>query len=116
MQRVGGWRVAAVVIFVGAGVRGVSAWRAPRGSAAGVAPPVPSRGYWMVSSDGGVRAFGSATFLGALNGTRLNRPIVGMAPTPTAKGYWLTATDGGIFAYGDAAFYGSTGSIKLNRP
>ena len=74
------------------------------------------KGYWMVSSDGGVFTFGDAGFYGSTGGLALNRPIVGMAPTPDGRGYWLVASDGGIFAFGDAGFYGSTGAIDLNRP
>ncbi len=48
-------------------------------------PSVASRftyvmpGYWLVASDGGVFAFGSAGFYGSTGGMTLNRPIVGMA-------------------------------------
>jgi hypothetical protein len=72
--------------------------------------------YWLVSSDGGIFAFGGASFYGSTGSIKLNQPIVGMAGTPTSNGYWLVASDGGIFAFGAAAFYGSTGSIKLNQP
>ena len=36
-------------------------------------------GYWLVASDGGIFAFGDATFHGSTGGTPLNEPIVGMA-------------------------------------
>lgn len=73
-------------------------------------------GYWVVSSDGGVFAFGGATFFGSLANIHLNFPIVGMSSTSTGKGYWLVASDGGIFSFGDAQFFGSTGAIILNKP
>jgi hypothetical protein len=73
-------------------------------------------GYWLVASDGGIFAYGDASFYGSTGGIHLNKPIVGMATTPDGGGYWLVASDGGIFAYGDAAFYGSTGGIHLNQP
>ncbi|HEY1990047.1 MAG TPA: hypothetical protein VGG43_11315 [Acidimicrobiales bacterium] len=76
----------------------------------------PSGGYYEVATDGGVFAFGTATFFGSMGGRPLNKPIVGMAATPDGKGYWLVAQDGGIFAFGDAGFYGSTGSLTLNNP
>ena len=82
----------------------------------GVARTPSGRGYWMAGDDGGVFAFGDATFLGSLGGTPLNQPIVAMAATPTGKGYWLVAADGGIFAFGDAVFHGSLGDIRLNQP
>jgi hypothetical protein len=82
----------------------------------GMAVTGDAKGYWNVASDGGIFAFGDASFEGSMGGQHLNQPIVGMAATPVGKGYWLVASDGGIFAFGDARFYGSTGNIHLNRP
>ncbi len=73
-------------------------------------------GYLLASADGGVFAFGDATFEGSAGDLPLNGPIVAMASTPDGKGYWLVAADGGIFTFGDAGFYGSAGSIALNSP
>ena len=70
----------------------------------------------LASADGGVFAFGDATFEGSAGSLPLQGPIVAMALTPDAKGYWLGALDGGVFAYGDAPFYGSMGSTHLNQP
>ena len=74
------------------------------------------KGYWLVASDGGIFAYGDATFYGSTGGLVLNRPVVGMAVTPDGRGYWLVASDGGLFSYGDATFFGSRGSLPLNRP
>ncbi len=76
----------------------------------------PSSGYTLVASDGGIFAFGDATFFGSTGALTLNKPIVGMAATPDGKGYWLVASDGGLFAFGDAKFFGSTGALTLNKP
>jgi Cu/Zn superoxide dismutase len=76
----------------------------------------PAAGYWLVASDGGIFAYGDASFLGGTGNLKLAKPVVGMAATPSGDGYWVAASDGGIFAYGDAPFAGSTGSIKLNQP
>ena len=73
-------------------------------------------GYWVLSSDGGVFAYGDARFSGSAGSLHLNAPIVGMAATPDGTGYWLVARDGGVFAYGDARFSGSAGSLHLNAP
>jgi len=82
----------------------------------GMAQTADGGGYWMVAADGGIFAFGDATFYGSMGGTHLNDPIVGMAETKDGKGYWLVASDGGVFAFGDAAFYGSMGGQPLNKP
>jgi Cu/Zn superoxide dismutase len=76
----------------------------------------PAAGYWLVASDGGIFAYGDASFLGSTGNLKLARPVVGMAATPSGDGYWFVASDGGIFAYGDAPFVGSTGAITLNQP
>ncbi|HWE57295.1 MAG TPA: Ig-like domain-containing protein [Acidimicrobiales bacterium] len=73
-------------------------------------------GYWLVGSDGSVRAFGEAVGYGSAAGVHLDKPMVGMAATPDGKGYWTVAADGGVFAYGDAHFYGSTGGTVLAKP
>src|SRR5256885_17236735 len=64
-------------------------------------------GYWLVASDGGIFAFGDATFHGSTGATPLAKPIVGMTATPTGNGYWLVASAGGIFSFGDAPLPGS---------
>ncbi len=73
-------------------------------------------GYRLVASDGGVFAFGDASYDGSMGGIHLNAPIVGMATTPSGHGYWLVASDGGVFAFGDAAYKGSMGGVHLNAP
>ena len=69
-----------------------------------------------MASDGGIFAFGDASFYGSMGGQPLNEPIVGIAATPDGRGYWEVASDGGIFAFGDADFYGSMGGQPLNKP
>ena len=65
---------------------------------------IRSAGYWLVARDGGIFAFGDATFLGSMGSSHLNAPVVDMAPTPDGHGYWLVASDGGIFSFGDTTF------------
>jgi hypothetical protein len=38
------------------------------------------KGYWLVASDGGMFAYGNASFFGSTGAMHLNRPVVGMAP------------------------------------
>jgi hypothetical protein len=78
--------------------------------------PIPTTGYTMVASDGGIFTYGTDQFYGSMGGKPLNQPIVGMAKTPDGKGYWEVASDGGIFSFGDAQFYGSMGGKPLNQP
>jgi hypothetical protein len=63
------------------------------------------RGYWEVASDGGIFAFGDASFRGSTGGHALVAPIVSMT-APSSTGYWLAASDGGIFSFG-LPFHGS---------
>jgi hypothetical protein len=73
-------------------------------------------GYRLVGADGGIFAYGGATFFGSMGGRPLDVPIDGIAPTPDGAGYWEVASDGGIFAFGDATFYGSMGGKPLDAP
>ena len=56
-----------------------------------MAPTPTGHGYWLVASDGGVFAFGDATFHGSTGALPLNSPVVGMAATRDGDGYWLVA-------------------------
>jgi len=82
----------------------------------GMAATPDGQGYWLVAADGGIFAFGDASFYGSTGAIHLNQPIVGMATTPDGQGYWLVASDGGIFTFGDASLFGSSGAIALNQP
>jgi murein DD-endopeptidase MepM/ murein hydrolase activator NlpD len=78
--------------------------QAPRGAfVAGVAmPPGTGNGYWLVTSQGQVLAFGQAQQLGDLTQRTLSNPVVGIAPSPSGRGYWLAQADGQVWAFGDA--------------
>ena len=87
----------------------------------GMATTPDDKGYWLASADGGVFAFGDASFYGSVPGAlgpgrTLNQPVVGLASTQDGKGYWLVAADGGVFSFGDAPFQGSMGGEPLNQP
>lgn len=64
-------------------------------------------GYYIVSQDGGVDAYGDAVYYGSLPGNHITpvAPVVSMQLT--AKGYRLLGADGGVFCFGDATYYGS---------
>ncbi len=65
----------------------------------GMAPTATGNGYWFVASDGGVFAYGDATFLGSAAGT-LPAPVVGIAAGGAGAGYWLIRADALSYSYG----------------
>lgn len=73
-------------------------------------------GYWIVTAEGRVKAFGGARHHGDLAGRPLSAPIVASAPTSTGKGYWLAGADGAVYSFGDAKFHGSMAGRALNAP
>jgi hypothetical protein len=78
---------------------------------------VPTRdgaGYWLVASDGGIFAFGTAPFRGSMGDKKLNKPVVGMVRY--GAGYLMVAADGGIFSFSDRPFVGSLGDNPPARP
>jgi hypothetical protein len=90
----------------------------PFGSAldyfSGIASTPDGGGYWLVGVDGGVFAYGDASFYGSMGDHRPSAPVAGIASTKDGHGYWLVAWDGGIFSFGDARFSGSMGGKPLN--
>lgn len=78
----------------------------PTGVVVGIAGTFTGAGYWQVSADGLVIAYGDASFFGDQLGL-LNQPVTGMASSPLGYGYALVAADGGVFAYGSVPFQGS---------
>ena len=57
-------------------------------------------GYWIVTADGRVHAFGVAGYGDATN--RALNPVTGVTPTATGNGYWIARADGALEAFGDA--------------
>ena len=63
-------------------------------------------GYWLVAKDGGVFAFGKATYYGA--GTSLSpKPVTAIVPTSDGNGYWVVSANGTAAGFGDAGAQGS---------
>jgi len=73
-------------------------------------------GYLLSAADGGLFAFGNASFMGSAASLNLKEPIVGIMSTPDFGGYWQVANDGGVFAFGDAQFKGSIGDTVIIKP
>ncbi len=73
------------------------------------------QGYRLVGSDGGVFAFGQASFQGSLPADSVHvNDIVGMTSSPSRQGYTQVGSDGGVFAFGDAVFHGSLPQLGVS--
>jgi hypothetical protein len=71
-----------------------------------IASTATGNGYWTVTSDGAVYAFGDARYAGnAFSPDIVSGEIIGIAGKGN-DGYWLYASDGGVFTFGSALFYG----------
>ena len=81
-----------------------------------VARAADGGGYWLVTADGRVFAFGGAHLYGSMAGKHLKGPITGIVATADNHGYWLVGSDGGVFSFGDAQFSGSLGSNTPGAP
>ncbi len=81
---------------------------APTTSAAIQLIPTPSyQGYWILTQNGGVYAFGNATaFTNAPSGIT----AVSMATTPSGQGAYVLANNGTVYALGNATNYGNAPS------
>lgn len=66
----------------------------------------PTGGYWIVTGEGGVYAFGKAPFLGSLSGIPISAPIMSASATPSGQGLYLLGQDGAVYAWGDATYEG----------
>ena len=80
-------------------------------------PPAPAprrSGYWMVSENGAVYAFGEAVHHG--NAAIGVSPAEDLEPTPSGNGYWIVAADGSVQTFGDATFFGgANGSLRFGE-
>jgi hypothetical protein len=60
------------------------------------------RGYWVLTTLGGVYAFGQARHHGSLARSGVDAHGVQIRSSPTGAGYWILASNGRIYAFGDA--------------
>jgi hypothetical protein len=71
-----------------------------------IAATSTGRGYWCVTHDGAVNAFGDAQYKGGgFSPDIITGEVVGIAGHGV-DGYWLYASDGGVHAFGSAPYYG----------
>jgi len=76
-----------------------------------IVPSNDGGGYFMVAADGGVFAFGDATFAGSCPGIgTCPGSAVSVLPDATGRGYWLVTSVGSVYAFGDARYLGAPGA------
>ncbi|GAC1386527.1 MAG: hypothetical protein NVS1B7_4420 [Candidatus Saccharimonadales bacterium] len=71
--------------------------------------------YWELTNNGGVYAFGAATFYGDALVDNLTN-YVSMTARPTADGYWLVNSTGTVRAFGAAVFLGDLTDTGPSAP
>ena len=81
--------------FGAAASYGTAAGTTLQGIVTAMAATPDDKGYWLAGSNGGVLAFGDASWYGSASKLRLANRVVGMAPRP-AEGVtgWWRATAG----------------------
>ncbi|MDA8295906.1 MAG: putative Ig domain-containing protein [Actinomycetota bacterium] len=79
--------------------------------AMGVVPG--QKGYYLVSSYGGVFGYGTAQWYGSATHFHFHTTVVGFAVTPDGHGYYIVTRAGNVLTYGDAHFLGSTAGRGL---
>jgi hypothetical protein len=75
------------------------------------------KGYLLVAGDGGVFAFGAATYRGSAVGVQNALPTTGITMTNRGRGYWIVHADGSVNAFGDATPYPGVpafGAVAIN--
>jgi hypothetical protein len=75
-----------------------------------------STGYWFLSNDGGVFAFGRAPYRGSPRASHVRVPTTGIVPSRTGNGYWVLFKNGAVYSYGDARYHGSMAGRRLHAP
>jgi hypothetical protein len=76
------------------------------GEAADLALRPKADGYWILTTAGGVYAYGNARHLGSPLRAGRTSGALKLHPTPSGKGYWVLAGNGDVLAYGDAPALG----------
>ena len=76
----------------------------------GMVPSADGGGYFMVSSDGGVFAFGDGQFAGSWPGIGgCQGSAVAVIPDASGRGYWIVTNNGNVYSFGDAPYLGAPG-------
>ena len=73
----------------------------------GMVPTTDGKGYFLVAADGGVFAFGDATFEGSCPGIGgCSSGVSAVMTDGSGGGYWVVTYTGNVYAFGDATNYG----------
>jgi surface antigen len=91
---------------LGLGPPGASSGKHLNAPIVGMVPSADGGGYFMVASDGGVFAFGDATYQGSCPAIGGCRTVQAVIPDATGDGYWVINQTGGVYVFGDATYYG----------
>ena len=75
----------------------------------GMAVTPDGKGYWLVAKDGGVFAFGDATFYGSARASRWLAPSSAWPSARFGLGYWLVEAGGQVLAFGSAPYEVASG-------
>ena len=82
----------------------------------GMAATSDGKGYWLVASDGGIFAFGDATFHGSMGGNHLNARSSAWPPRRTAADTGWSPQTAGSSPSVTRKFHGSMGGRPSNEP
>src|SRR5688572_29131101 len=77
------------------------------------APNSPRSGYWTLTADGHVTAFGDAPALGGPAATTRSIRAVDLEPVSKGDGYWILDERGVVHVYGTARHFGDLGRAGL---
>jgi hypothetical protein len=86
------------------------------GSIVAIAMTPDGKGYYLAASDGGVFAFGDASFYGSAVQYHLTAPVTAMATTENDNGYWLLTANGSVYAFGQAPYDGNLLHVENQAP
>jgi hypothetical protein len=70
-------------------------------------------GYWLLAADGGIFAFGDASYQGSMPARAIAGTAVGIVASRSGGGYLVAVADGSVQSFGDAP---SMGGIRTAVP
>ncbi len=74
-------------------------------------PTAGGNGYWLLTRDGAVHAFGDAVAYGDIAGCANYGNAARLLATPDGRGYWIATSGGAIVPFGDATDLGFPSTV-----